>query len=88
MPEVMKSFIEHRADRLRAASAYEGWDRPPYPFQTPEGRCVGRAIISSVRVRTGNAVITLPAGLLRFTFEIEALFKAKEKEQNRTAFKY
>lgn len=84
----MIPYLEHRAERLIIAAAYTGWERPPYPFQTPAGHCIGRLVIDrgGARFRSGNQIITLPPGLHRFKSEVEALYKAKEKWQNRTAF--
>lgn len=78
---VMVPFHEHRARRLWAAEQYEGTDRPPYPFQTDQGRCIGRVLMRPMMFRGKRLV-----GLVSFDPLMEIEFKAKEKRQNRKHF--
>ena len=76
-----KSFMMHRARRLWAAENYEGTERPPYPFQTDAGRCLGRVIGLPMHFR-GKKIV----GLVPFDPLMEIEFKAREKRQNRKHF--
>jgi hypothetical protein len=75
------AFHEHRARRLWAAEEYEGTERPPYPFQTGDARCIGRVLMRPMMFRGKRLV-----GLVPFDRLMEIEFKAREKRLNRKHF--
>ncbi len=77
----MIPFHQHRAQRLWAAENYEGADRPPYPFQSPGGKCIGRVLITP-RMHRGKRLV----GLVPFDSLMESEIKARERRQNRAHF--
>lgn len=81
----MLSYTEHRQRRIEAAGSYSGWDRPPYPFQNG-GKCRARAVMTTTRflhtqIAPGSYLYAFPANA-----ELDRIFKAKEKAQNRKHF--
>lgn len=75
----MSAYTDHRARRMWAAHNYEGWDRAPQPDAR---QSLGRLVTYRIAdVLPGF----YPNGHARKGY-IDTLFKARERQQNRTHF--
>lgn len=73
------NYAQHRAERIRLADGYEGWNMPPYPF-LDEGRNRGRMFLVGFNWK-GRKLIGLVIDP-----QLEAEMRAREKRQNRRFF--